>query len=122
PHLRQPHRAGGSATVPRTVRVRPTGTGAGPGPVLLHLRRRRGHRLSAPPGDQGPGRSLSAVLGMIWAQARGGVIGRENTLPWHLPEDLAHFKATTAGHPVIMGRKQWQSLPERFRPLPRRRS
>ena len=59
---------------------------------------------------------------MIWAQARGGVIGRDNTLPWHLPEDLAHFKATTAGHPVIMGRKQWQSLPERFRPLPRRRN
>lgn len=59
---------------------------------------------------------------MIWAQARGGVIGRENTLPWHLPEDMAHFKATTAGHPVIMGRKQWESLPERFRPLPGRRN
>lgn len=59
---------------------------------------------------------------MIWAQARQGVIGRDNTLPWHLPEDMAHFKATTAGQPVVMGRKQWESLPERFRPLPGRRN
>src|SRR5690625_3654984 len=59
---------------------------------------------------------------MIWAQAKGGVIGRDNDLPWHLPEDLAHFRQTTRGHPVIMGRKQWESLPERFRPLPGRRN
>lgn len=62
------------------------------------------------------------MLGMIWAQARGGVIGRDNDLPWHLPEDLAHFKKTTSGCPVIMGRRQWESLPERFRPLPNRRN
>jgi dihydrofolate reductase len=57
---------------------------------------------------------------MIAAMARDRVIGRDNTLPWHLPEDLRHFKATTLGKPVIMGRKTWESLPERFRPLPGR--
>ncbi len=62
------------------------------------------------------------VLGMIWAQARGGVIGAGGTMPWHLPEDLARFKAVTAGHPVIMGRATWDSLPPRFRPLPGRRN
>ena len=62
------------------------------------------------------------TVGMIWAQARGGVIGAEGGMPWHLPEDLAHFKATTAGCPVIMGRATWDSLPSRFRPLPGRRN
>lgn len=57
---------------------------------------------------------------MIWAQARDGAIGRGGEMPWHLPEDLAHFKATTLGAPVIMGRRTWESLPERFRPLPGR--
>jgi dihydrofolate reductase len=61
-------------------------------------------------------------LGLIWAQARNGVIGRGGVLPWHLPEDLAHFKRTTLGAPVIMGRKTWESLPPRFRPLPGRRN
>jgi len=59
-------------------------------------------------------------LNLIFARARGGVIGLNNTLPWHLPEDLAHFKATTLGQPVIMGRKTWESLPPKFRPLPGR--
>ena len=59
-------------------------------------------------------------LGMIWAEARGGAIGRDGDMPWHLPEDLAHFKRTTLGDPVIMGRRTWESLPERFRPLPGR--
>ncbi len=59
-------------------------------------------------------------LHLIFARARNGVIGRDNTLPWHLPEDLAHFKRTTLGCPVIMGRKTWDSLPPRFRPLPGR--
>lgn len=59
-------------------------------------------------------------VGLIWAQARGGVIGRGGAMPWHLPEDLAHFKRTTLSHPVIMGRKTWDSLPARFRPLPGR--
>ena len=60
------------------------------------------------------------MLGMIWAQARGGVIGEAGDMPWRLPEDMARFKAVTMGHPVIMGRRTWESFPERFRPLPGR--
>ena len=59
-------------------------------------------------------------ISLIWAQARNGVIGKDGVMPWHLPEDLAHFKELTQGRPVIMGRKTWDSLPERFRPLPGR--
>ncbi len=59
-------------------------------------------------------------LHLIFARAANGVIGHLNTLPWHLPEDMAHFKQTTMGCPVIMGRKTWDSLPPRFRPLPGR--
>lgn len=59
-------------------------------------------------------------LHLIYARASNGVIGKDGTLPWHLPEDLAHFKRTTMGCPVIMGRKTWDSLPARFRPLPGR--
>ena len=59
-------------------------------------------------------------INLIFARARNGVIGAGNTLPWHLPQDLAHFKRLTAGYPVIMGRRTWDSLPERFRPLPAR--
>lgn len=59
-------------------------------------------------------------LNLIYARAANGVIGKDNTLPWHLPEDMAHFKRTTAGCPVIMGRKTWDSLPPKFRPLPGR--
>jgi dihydrofolate reductase len=61
-------------------------------------------------------------LGLIYARSRNGVIGKDNTMPWHLPEDLAHFKRTTLGAPVIMGRRTWESLPPRFRPLPGRRN
>ncbi len=61
-------------------------------------------------------------LNLIFARAANGVIGRDNTLPWHLPEDLAHFKRTTLGCPVIMGRRTWDSLPPRFRPLPGRQN
>ena len=61
-------------------------------------------------------------VGLIWAQARGGVIGKDGVMPWHLPEDLAHFKRTTLSHPVIMGRRTWDSVPPRFRPLPERRN
>ena len=57
------------------------------------------------------------MLGLIWAEAHGGVIGAEGGMPWHVPEDLAHFKEVTLGSPVVMGRKTWDSLPERFRPL-----
>lgn len=49
-------------------------------------------------------------VGLIWAQTEDGVIGAEGKLPWHLPEDLAHFKSITEGHPVIMGRKTYESL------------
>jgi dihydrofolate reductase len=59
-------------------------------------------------------------MNLIWAQAHGRVIGHLGKMPWHLPEDLAHFKRTTLGHPVIMGRKTWDSLPPKFRPLPGR--
>lgn len=59
-------------------------------------------------------------LGLIWAEAYRGVIGAGGVMPWHVPEDLAHFKEITLGSPVVMGRKTWDSLPERFRPLPGR--
>ncbi|MCG5216717.1 dihydrofolate reductase [Streptosporangium sp. KLBMP 9127] len=61
-------------------------------------------------------------VGLIWAQTLDGVIGADNAIPWRVPEDLAHFKATTLGHPVVMGRKTWDSLPPRFRPLSGRRN
>ncbi len=56
-------------------------------------------------------------ISVIAALARNGVIGIENRLPWRLPEDLAHFKALTLGHPILMGRKTFESL---GRPLPGR--
>jgi dihydrofolate reductase len=59
-------------------------------------------------------------LSLIWAQTPTGIIGRDGTLPWHVPEDLAHFRELTRGHPVLMGRATWESLPPRFRPLPGR--
>ena len=59
---------------------------------------------------------------IIAAVARNRVIGKDNTLIWNIPEDMAHFKALTSGHAVIMGRKTWESLPPRFRPLPGRRN
>ncbi|MBD0842037.1 dihydrofolate reductase [Streptomyces sp. TRM68416] len=61
-------------------------------------------------------------VGLIWAQSLDGVIGADNAIPWRLPEDMAHFKATTWGHPVVMGRRTWDSLPARFRPLSGRRN
>ncbi len=59
-------------------------------------------------------------INMIFARSRNGVIGKNNAMPWHLPEDLAHFKRLTLGWPVIMGRKTWDSLPPKFKPLPER--
>ena len=61
-------------------------------------------------------------LHLIYARAANGVIGKDNQLPWHLAEDMAHFKQLTQGCPVVMGRKTWDSLPARFRPLPGRRN
>jgi dihydrofolate reductase len=50
------------------------------------------------------------------------VIGRDNTIPWRIPADLARFREITMGHPVVMGRRTWDSIPARFRPLPGRRN
>ncbi|WP_150951763.1 dihydrofolate reductase [Microbacterium testaceum] len=61
-------------------------------------------------------------VGLVWAQAHGGVIGADGGMPWHVPEDLAHFRAVTGSRDVIMGRRTWESLPPRFRPLPGRRN
>ena len=58
-------------------------------------------------------------VSIIAAVADNGAIGRDNALLWHLPADLAHFKRVTVGHPVIMGRRTWESL---GRPLPGRRN
>jgi dihydrofolate reductase len=62
------------------------------------------------------------IVALVAAVARGGVIGRDGGLPWRLPEDMAHFREVTIGHPVVMGRKTWDSLPDHFRPLPGRRN
>ena len=59
---------------------------------------------------------------IIAAVAKNLVIGKNNQLIWNIPEDMAHFKALTQGHTVVMGRKTWESLPPRFRPLPGRRN
>ncbi|WP_309081157.1 dihydrofolate reductase [Zhihengliuella sp.] len=59
----------------------------------------------------------NALIALVWAQTVDGVIGRDGDLPWHLPEDMAHFKAETMGHPVVMGRRTWASIPPRFRPF-----
>jgi len=63
--------------------------------------------------------SARPALSMIAAMGSNRVIGAEGKLPWHEPEDLQYFKATTSGHAVIMGRKTWQAL---GRPLPKRRN
>ena len=60
------------------------------------------------------------VISLIAALASNRAIGKNNALLWQLPEDLRHFRETTRGKPVIMGRKTWESLPEPFRPLPGR--
>lgn len=61
-------------------------------------------------------------ISLIAAVARNGVIGHGNELLWRLPEDMRHFRNVTLGAPVIMGRRTWDSLPARFRPLPGRRN
>ena len=59
-------------------------------------------------------------VSIVAAVAHGGVIGRDGGLPWRLPEDMVRFRELTMGHPVVMGRRTWDSLPDRFRPLPGR--
>lgn len=61
-------------------------------------------------------------ISLVAAVARGGVIGRDGRLPWRLPEDARHFRDATMGHPVVMGRRTWESIPDSFRPLPGRRN
>jgi dihydrofolate reductase len=60
------------------------------------------------------------TISLIAALSRNRVIGRNNDLPWHLPDDMKYFMQTTKGHHVIMGRKNYDSIPEKFRPLPNR--
>ena len=62
------------------------------------------------------------TLALIAAVARNGAIGKDNNLLWREPEDQKHFRRVTMGCPVVMGRKTWDSLPTRFRPLPGRRN
>ena len=62
------------------------------------------------------------MIGLIYAQASNGVIGNKGKIPWHIPEDFKRFKEVTTGTSVIMGRKTWESLPDKFRPLPNRRN
>jgi len=62
------------------------------------------------------------LTSLVVAYARNGVIGRDGDLPWHLPSDLRHFRELTAGGTVLMGRKTYESIPDRFRPLPGRRN
>jgi dihydrofolate reductase len=62
------------------------------------------------------------VIILVVAAARNGVIGKDGTIPWRLPEDLKRFRALTLGHTVVMGRKTWDSLPPNYRPLPGRRN
>lgn len=62
------------------------------------------------------------MLSIVAAVSENGVIGNKGTLPWHLPEDMKRFKALTMGKIVLMGRKTWESLPEKFRPLPGRKN
>jgi dihydrofolate reductase len=63
-----------------------------------------------------------SIVGLVWAQSTSGVIGRGGDIPWRVPEDLARFKQVTMGHTVVMGRRTWDSLPTRARPLPGRRN
>ena len=61
-------------------------------------------------------------VSLVAAIARGGVIGRDGDIPWRIPADMVRFRELTTGHPVVMGRRTWDSLPPRFRPLPGRRN
>lgn len=62
------------------------------------------------------------MINIIVATSTNFVIGKNNDLPWHLPTDMKYFKDTTKGHVVVMGRKCWESIPEKFRPLPNRKN
>ena len=57
------------------------------------------------------------AISFVWAEDLDGWIGKDNTLPWHVPADMRHFKQVTTGHPIIMGRRTYESI---GRPLPHR--
>lgn len=59
-------------------------------------------------------------ISMIAAMGSNRTIGKDNDIPWHLPDDFQYFKSTTQGHYVLMGRKNFESLPPKFKPLPNR--
>ena len=61
-------------------------------------------------------------ISMIVAVSKNNVIGKNNSLAWHLPDDMNYFKNMTQGHSVIMGRKNWESIPKKYRPLPNRKN
>lgn len=61
-------------------------------------------------------------LALIVAVSENGCIGREGRIPWHIAEDVVHFRKLIAGKIVLMGRKTWESFPERFQPLPSRQT
>jgi dihydrofolate reductase len=62
------------------------------------------------------------IVSIIVAVAENNAIGKNNDLIWHLPNDMKFFKTTTENHPVIMGRKNYHSIPEKYRPLPNRQN
>ena len=61
-------------------------------------------------------------ISLIVAVSQNGVIGKDNKLAWHLPDDMKYFSNMTKYHTVIMGRKNWESIPNKFRPLPDRKN
>ncbi len=62
------------------------------------------------------------MIALIAAISENNCIGKNGTLPWHIPEDMKRFRELTTGHTVLMGRKTWESIPEKFRPLPNRKN
>jgi len=62
------------------------------------------------------------MVAIVVARAGNGVIGRDGGLPWHLPTDMRRFRELTSGHTVVMGRRTYESIPDRYRPLPERRN
>lgn len=85
---------------------------------------RRAARSAQPGGDNPPmdRQTSRPAVSLIAAVARNGAIGHGHALIWREPEDQRHFRRVTMGCPVIMGRTTWNTLPERFRPLPGRRN
>ncbi|RPA19537.1 dihydrofolate reductase [Gordonia sp. OPL2] len=65
---------------------------------------------------------MADTITLLWAQDRVGAIGRAGGIPWRVPEDMRRFREITGNGPVVMGRKTWESLPDRARPLPGRRN